>query len=71
MKRFFFLFVLCSLLITGNSCTENIIVSPEFDNTEADYMAISKIELTDTATIVYADVYHLPKGDFCLCLINK
>jgi thiol-disulfide isomerase/thioredoxin len=39
---------------------ETAIVNPEFDNTGHDYFSIHKIELSDTTTAVYADVYHLP-----------
>ncbi|MDR1594491.1 MAG: redoxin domain-containing protein, partial [Prevotellaceae bacterium] len=44
--------------ITGGP--ETVIVNPEFDNTNVDYISLHKIERTDTATILYADVYHLP-----------
>jgi thiol-disulfide isomerase/thioredoxin len=40
--------------------SETVIVYPEFDNTGADYFSLYKIERADTATIMYADVYHLP-----------
>jgi hypothetical protein len=54
-----FVIAWCStpLVSRGN---EPMIINPEFDATDADYMALSKIERTDTATIVYADVYRLP-----------
>jgi hypothetical protein len=47
--------------------SETVIVYPEFDNTGADYFSLYKIERADTATIMYADVYHLPTS----CLIVK
>jgi thiol-disulfide isomerase/thioredoxin len=39
---------------------ETVIVNPEFDHADADYMSLHKIERTDTATIVCASVYNLP-----------
>jgi thiol-disulfide isomerase/thioredoxin len=60
MKKAIFILTLSFLLAAECTKAGVIITNPEFDNTEADYMILSKIELTDTATIVYADVYNLP-----------
>ncbi|MDR1122077.1 MAG: TlpA family protein disulfide reductase [Dysgonamonadaceae bacterium] len=45
------------LMSRGN---ETLIMNPEFDASDTNYMMLSKIERTDTATIIYADVYNLP-----------
>ncbi|MDR1122078.1 MAG: redoxin domain-containing protein [Dysgonamonadaceae bacterium] len=45
------------LMSRGN---ETLIINPEFDASDANHLALFKIERTDTATIVYAGVYDLP-----------
>ncbi|MDR0422595.1 MAG: TlpA family protein disulfide reductase, partial [Proteiniphilum sp.] len=50
----------CSALIATHGKSEPVIVNPEYDNTEVNYFLLHKIERTDTATILYAGVYHLP-----------
>jgi thiol-disulfide isomerase/thioredoxin len=47
-------------IIAVHSENDRIIVNPEFDGSDADYLSLHKIERTDTATIIYADVYNLP-----------
>jgi thiol-disulfide isomerase/thioredoxin len=52
---------LCAVLVVTCGGNETVIVNPEFDdNTDSDYFSIYKIERTDTATIVYAEVYNSP-----------
>lgn len=53
----FFLFFL--LLLSCNK-RERVIYNPEFDNSNSNLHQISKIELTDTATILYMDTYYYP-----------
>ncbi|MDR1097772.1 MAG: TlpA family protein disulfide reductase, partial [Tannerella sp.] len=59
MKHTIFTVALCFALFAGCR-NETVIVNPEFDATDADYLILSRIERTDTATVVYAGVYHLP-----------
>jgi thiol-disulfide isomerase/thioredoxin len=52
---------LCAVFTLTRGGNETVIVNPEFDdNTQPDYFSLYKIERTDTATIVHADVYNLP-----------
>ncbi|MDR2414473.1 MAG: TlpA family protein disulfide reductase, partial [Odoribacteraceae bacterium] len=51
---------LCVVFTTTCNRNESVFVNPEYDSSDADYFSLHKIERTDTATIVYADVYHLP-----------
>jgi thiol-disulfide isomerase/thioredoxin len=54
---------ICLLLVLGHGNGKNVIINPEFDSSTADYMLLfSKIELTDSATIVHANVYNRPNN---------
>ncbi|MDR2130282.1 MAG: redoxin domain-containing protein [Odoribacteraceae bacterium] len=51
---------LCAVYISTRGGNETVIVNPEYDTNGADYFLLHKIERTDTATVLYAGVYHLP-----------
>ncbi|KAA6306264.1 hypothetical protein EZS27_042080, partial [termite gut metagenome] len=57
---------LLGLFLTFAGCgqkRETVIINPEFDSSNAtDWLQFSRIELTDTATIVQADVYNRPNN---------
>ncbi|MDR1273272.1 MAG: TlpA family protein disulfide reductase [Odoribacteraceae bacterium] len=59
MKRI--AFIIAAALIVACRGYETMVVNPEFEASDVDhYMILSRIERADTATVVYADVYHLP-----------
>jgi thiol-disulfide isomerase/thioredoxin len=60
---------LCAVLLLTHGGNEAVIINPEFDSTDANYASLHKIERTDTATIVYADVYNLP--DYWIKISSK
>jgi peroxiredoxin len=62
MRQKLFVIASCLLLVTGCNQRETVIVNPEFDNSNTEVLQFHKIELTDTATIVYAGVYYYPDG---------
>jgi thiol-disulfide isomerase/thioredoxin len=52
---------LCAVFVATRGGSETVIVQPEFDdNTDYNHFSLYKIERTDAATIVHADVYNLP-----------
>jgi peroxiredoxin len=54
-------FIIAATLVVACRGYETMVVNPEFDASDVDhYMTLSRIERADTATVVYADVYHLP-----------
>jgi len=61
MNRSFLLTTFCILLLAACNKRETVIENPEYDNsnTSGEFL-ISKIELLDSATVVYADIYGLP-----------
>jgi thiol-disulfide isomerase/thioredoxin len=52
---------LCAMYISTRGGHETVIVNPEYDSSSADHFLLHKIERTDTATVLYAGVYNLPK----------
>jgi thiol-disulfide isomerase/thioredoxin len=61
MKKIAGIFILFLTLTGSGQQRKSVIVNPEFESSNAtDWIQFSRIELTDTATIVYADVYNRP-----------
>jgi thiol-disulfide isomerase/thioredoxin len=60
MKKIFFIFAAFSLIFAGCSHRETTIINPEFESSNTNALLFSKLELADTATVVYADVYNVP-----------
>jgi thiol-disulfide isomerase/thioredoxin len=62
MKQFFFIIIICSLFLASGCKRETVILQPEHKSSNIELLQFSKIELTDTATVLYADVYNLPNN---------
>jgi thiol-disulfide isomerase/thioredoxin len=63
MKKLIVFFVLFLTLSAYGQKRETVIVNPEFDSSNAaEWLQFSRIELSDSATIVQADVYNRPNN---------
>ena len=61
MKNNLFFYLFFSIMLVSCGQPKLVIINnPEFESTNTDLLSISKIELTDTATILYVDVYNNP-----------
>ena len=61
MKQALLLYAAFFLLLSCNK-KATIIKNPEYDSSNTDMIQISKIELTDTATILFTDAYNRPNN---------
>ena len=59
MKNFS-LIIIAILLLASCNQREILIINPDYDNANTNRRQVSKIELTDSATIVHLDVYNRP-----------
>jgi thiol-disulfide isomerase/thioredoxin len=56
------IFLLCIFSFVSCSKGDTVIVQPEYESSNTELLQFSKIELTDTATVLYADVYNSPNN---------
>ncbi len=63
MEKGLFLFILGLLLISTASLAQiRIVELPEYESSNTNLLDINKLELTDSVTILYCDVYNRPNA---------